>query len=319
MESCLIGVDLGGTNCRGALVDLQGRVLKTRTQPTLGPEGVFERLSGLIAALIEDAGALGVAVQGVGVGAPGVITREGEVSLSPNLSSLNGVPLAHRLTDALGCRVAVLNDANAMAWGEAELGAGRDLSSFVTLTLGTGVGGGLVLDGRLWTGADGAAGEVGHIAVETLGRPCGCGSRGCLEQYASATGILMTAAQKLDEGRQSLLSCFDRSCLTSEQVAKAAEAGDAVALDAFAEAGRRLGQVLAGMANLLNLDGVVICGGAAASLELMRPALMEELTQRAFTIPAQRLKIVRGTLGDYGGILGAAFFAQSLSSQNSPV
>ncbi len=309
----LIGIDLGGTNCRAAIVSVDGRpgaLHRVETRIDEGREIFLNRLEDFCAGLLDEAGKEGVSPSALGLGTPGVIDGEGRVLVSPNLAPLNGVPLAPWLAERLDIPVAVVNDANAIAWGEAVYGAGRDLPSFLLITLGTGVGGGLILERRLWEGRDGAAGEIGHMMVEPEGRPCGCGSRGCLEQYASASGIVKTVLGALAAGKPSLLQSTPSGELTAHLVALAAAEGDGLALAALAEAGRRLGQVLAGLANLLNPDGVVITGGASESLELMRPALEEELARRAFAIAIARLRIVRGELGDDAGIIGAAELAR---------
>lgn len=306
----VVGIDLGGTNCRGALVSSSGELGEFHRMSTRIEEGLepfFSRLLFFCREFLAEAQARGDRVCAVGLGVPGVIAADGSVTVSPNLSALDGVPLALRLRESLGVPVTLVNDANAISWGEALFGAGRPFASFLTLTLGTGVGGGLILGNRLWEGADGAAGEAGHIMVEPDGPPCGCGSRGCLEQYASASGIARTVRGRLAGGATSLLRAEE--AITSHDVSVAARAGDAVALDAFKEAGTRLGQALAGIANLLNLEGVVITGGAAESLDLMLPHLRRELECRAFEVPARRLAIVKGELGDDAGILGAARLA----------
>jgi glucokinase len=318
-QEAVIGIDLGGTNCRGALVTPHGELISSCRMPTRIEEGLgsfLERLLGFCREFSGTAENQGLKVTSAGLGVPGIIVAGGVVRVSPNLPFLRGIPLAARLRDRLGLAVTVVNDANAIAWGEARFGAGRNFHSFLTLTLGTGVGGGLVLDRRLWEGADGSAGEVGHVMVEPAGRLCGCGARGCLEQYASATGIVKTVREALEAGGKSLLADLPGSRLTSDRVAEAARREDRVALAALAEAGRRLGQVLAGVANLLNLDAAVLTGGASESLDLMRPELEREFRGRAFETPADRLQIVRGELGDDAGILGAAGLALARASND---
>lgn len=303
-----VGIDIGGTNCRGALLSTSGDLSPLRRMPTpadVDLESFLSTLEAFCRGLIEEA--KGERVAAVGMGVPGVIGTDGTVHASPNLPILNGVPLARRLKETLGLPVHVVNDASAAAWGEALWGAGRHLSSFIVLTLGTGVGGGLVLNRRLWTGADGAAAEAGHLVVDPQGIPCGCGSRGCLEQYASATAIVRAAQKALDAGCKSLLESVEPLCC--ESIAKAARDGDELARGIFCDAGRMLGLALASVANLLNLDGAVIAGGASAALDLMLPSLEEELFFRAFDIPARRLKVVRGELGDQAGILGSGGLA----------
>lgn len=311
-EKLLIGVDLGGTNCRGALVSADGGIVSSLRMATRIEDGLtafLDRLTGFVRNLMTAVSAAGAPAV-LGIGTPGVIAADGSVVASPNLPPLNGVFLAERLRERLGLAVVVVNDANAIAWGEALFGAGRSFDSFLAVTLGTGVGGGLVLNRRLWEGADGAAGEVGHLMVEPEGRLCGCGSRGCLEQYASATGMVKTVQERLAAGQGSVLGRLPEKDLTSRMIAEAARVGDAVALFALETAGRRLGQAFAGIANLLNLDGVVVTGGASESLDLMRPALEQELRSRAFAVPARRLQIRRGEAGEDAGILGAALLAR---------
>ena len=312
----VLGIDLGGTNCRVAQVTREGAVGKPLRFPTAmdkGFEPFFSRLLEACSEIVADARGEGLKVEALGMGCPGVIGPRGDVVVSPNLPALNGKPLGRLLLENLGLKVTVVNDANAIAWGEGTCGAGSEFPSFVAITLGTGVGSGLVLEGRLWVGPDGTACEAGHLMVEPEGRPCGCGARGCLEQYASASGIVKSVQEALSRNVPSLLSQTPSGELTSERVAEAARRGDRVACSALEEAGRRLGQVFAGLANLLNLHGAVITGGAAESLDLMRPVMERELRLRAFDIPARRLRIVRGTLGDNAGIIGAARLALGTS------
>lgn len=312
MTSAAIGIDLGGTNCRAALVGEKGRIGEMFRRPTrmeAGYDAWLEELSTGVEALLLQGEALGLKVAAVGMGAPGLIAGDGTVVTSPNLPALNGRPLAADLAARLRLPVVAANDANAIAWGEALFGAGREFASFLTMTLGTGVGGGLVLDRRLWLGADGAAGEVGHWTVVPGGRPCGCGNRGCLEQYASARALAVLARERIEAGAASALAEISAAELTSRQVGEAAHRGDALALRVVEEAGGYLGQVLGGVANLLNLDGAVIAGGAVDSFDLMYPAILRALRRHAFAVPGRRLVVVPGRLGDEAGILGAAALA----------
>lgn len=304
-----LGIDLGGTNCRGALVDSGGMLTDAHRMATRIGEGLepfLDRLVTFCRELVDAGSQQGLPVTGVGIGVPGLISDRGMVRVSPNLPPLDNVPLAARLEGRVDLPVTLVNDADAIAWGEAVYGAGRDFASFLAVTLGTGVGGGLVLERRLWQGADGVAGEVGHVMVEPQGRPCSCGSRGCLERYASATGIIDSVQLALEAGEKSPLFALGDEELTCERISAAARKGDPVAQGALNEAGRRLGQVLSGVANLLNPNGIVITGGASESLDLMRPALDEELRRRAFDATIGNWRIVRGQLGDDAGILGAA-------------
>ncbi len=309
MANVALGIDLGGTNCRAAYVCSDGQlgpVRKVSTPFDQNYPAFVDFLAELCREQIAWADENGRSVTTIGMGVPGIVSRDGSIRVSPNLACFDGQPLADDLAELLGVPTVINNDANAVCWGEARYGAGRMFDSFLTVTLGTGVGGGLVLNRKIWTGADGAAGEVGHLVVVPDGRPCKCGSRGCLEQYASASGIVIGVRERLAAGVPSMLDPVGNEELTSERVACAARRGDPLALEVFEEAGRCLGLVFAGMANLLNLDGVVVTGGASDSLDLMAPAIDRELTARAFQVPASRMKVVRGELSDSAGILGAA-------------
>lgn len=308
---CYLGIDLGGTNCRIGLVTATGELLARRFLPTdlsAGLEAFVRTLGQELQQLAALARSRGLLLRGGGIGIPGVIADDGRIAFIPNLPQLQGVALANRMQAFSNAPLLALNDANAIALGEAHFGAGRGFLSSLTVTLGTGVGGGLLLAGTLWCGPDGSAGEIGHFAVEAEGRLCGCGARGCLERYASATGILASVAAALQVGAASVLKEAGLSC---EAVAVAARQGDAVAIEAFEIAGQRLGQVLAGVVNLLNLEALIFCGGVSASFDLLRPALESELHQRLFVLPRTRLQILTGTLGDTAGILGAAWYARA--------
>jgi len=306
---CYLGVDLGGTNCRLGLVSAEGELLTLRTLITDLGGGVDAFVATLghelqqVAAL---ARAKGLLLRAGGIGVPGVIGDEGRIVFIPNLPLLKGVALAAELEAFSGCPLLSLNDANAIALGEGRFGAARQFASSLTVTLGTGVGGGLLLAGELWRGPDGTAGEIGHFAVEADGRLCGCGARGCLERYASATGIVESALEAVRAGDATVLMAAGLTC---DAVALAARQGDAVAVKAFRTAGQRLGQVLAGVVNLLNLEALVFTGGVSTSFDLLQPSLDGELQQRLFALPRARLQIRTGKLGDSAGILGAAWHA----------
>jgi glucokinase len=309
-NAIVIGIDLGGTNCRGALATPAGELLGARHMPTHGEEGrdaFLKRFLAFCRQLMDEAGQRGLRVDGLGLGAPGIVTPDGRICASPNLKFLEGFPFAEFLHDRLQVPTTVVNDASAVALGEAVFGAGREHASFLVVTLGTGVGGALFLDGRLWQGVDGSTGEVGHVAVESRGRPCRCGSHGCLEQYASAGGIALNYLEECS----SLSGTADSSArspseLSTALLARLAREGDRAARNAFHRAGRYLGQAVAGIVNLLNLEAVILTGGVSASYDLLEGALRDELDERAFAVNARRVRLMRGQLGDSAGILGAA-------------
>jgi len=299
MESVCIGVDVGGTNLRFAMVTPDGVVLRRESQATeivSGPASFLSRLLMVLCRLQNEAELDGRRLVAVGLGVPGLMSKEGILNSSVNLLPLQGLNLAAAVSSGLGLPVTALNDANASALGEHRFGAARPYGSSLVLTLGTGVGAGLILDGRLWTGVDGTAGEFGHITVEPNGRPCGCGNRGCLEQYASATAIAACARRQTPE----------EGCLAAAALAARAFSGDAEAAALFGQAGTYLGIATAGALNLLNLEAIILGGGVADSFELLAPAMRREILARAFAIPGERVRILKSELGDDAGVLGSA-------------
>lgn len=310
-----MGIDVGGTNIRLALVGEDGSVLLRERRPTgidQGRELFLERLISGIAELRKGRETLGVEVRAVGMGIPGLIAGSGLVLSSPNLRPIEGLNLKEIVAQATGLPVIAVNDANAAGYGEKSYGAGRGIDSLLHLTLGTGVGSGLILNGELWCGIDGVAAEYGHTTLEPDGLPCPCGNRGCLEQYASATALVKAAAKALDEGEESALATLPRVSLTAETIALAARQGDPLACALFERAGRYLGIAGAAIVNLLNLEAIILGGGVAESFDLLAAPMRREIRERAFAVPANRVRIVKGELGDDAGILGAAALARAI-------
>lgn len=311
-DDACIGVDIGGTNLRFALVDGGGAILARERCPTeihRGWDSFLYHLVGGISRMRVRGGKLGREIRGVGIGIPGLIARTGYVVSSVNLQPIEGINLREAVNQATGLPVVTVNDANASAFGEKQFGAGRSFSSMLLLTLGTGVGSGLILDGRLWVGADGLAAEFGHVTVEPDGIHCLCGNRGCLEQYASANSLVAAARAALDGGAGGALREIPRDRLTAEGIAGAARTGDALACSLFGKAGRYLGIAGAAIVNLLNLEAIILAGGMSESFDLLAEPMRREVDSRAFEVPARTVRIVRGELGDDAGILGAAALA----------
>ncbi len=297
-----IGIDLGGTRIKAGLVDPTGRILD-RVVVDVGQqtsmEDITERLVRLVELLARDG------TVGVGVAAAGVMDRRsGVIRESPNFPAWRDFDLAGRVAASSGLPVLLENDANAVVFGEAMGGAGRGVRDLVGLTLGTGVGGGLVLGGQLYRGARGMAGELGHVTVEPEGRPCACNNRGCLEQYVGQVGLRRTLA----ETGGSLASLADDAD-APRKLAHAAQAGDERALAIWRQLGRYLGQAIATFVHVLDVQLILLCGGIAHSADLFLPALDDEFTQRTFTSMREGVVIRAGVLGEDAGIVGAAFSA----------
>jgi glucokinase len=313
-----IGVDLGGTNLRIAAVSERGEILEiitTSTEVGRGRDYVIDEMTASIQKLAEkhkDKGAL----SGVGIGVPGIIDMStGMLRESPNLPGWSDYPVREEIERRLGSRVILENDANAAALGEFWLGAGKGMSDLCMLTLGTGVGGGLILNGTVWHGMTGMAGELGHITVDRDGPPCGCGSRGCVEQYASATAVKRMALEKVGERHApELAKVMERDKeITAKHVFQLAMAGDPAAVEIFRTVGEALGVVLAGFINALNLPMYVVGGGVSAGWEAFAPRMFEVVRKRSFvyaaTMPEKNRKgtiIAKAELGGDAGILGSA-------------
>jgi glucokinase len=309
MGETYLGADLGGTNLRVALISDDGEVLLSKRSAT-PRSGTASDIAGELAKLAKQCVTEDAAIPtAFGIAIPALVNcaRE-EIISSPNLPQLNGSKLVSMVADLSGIPVVLENDANAAAIGEHWRGASRGYSNAICVTLGTGIGGGIILDGELWRGSDGTAGEIGHICVEAEGRPCGCGSRGCVEQYASATGIVKTARELVSQLPGSRLVGIEK--VTSLDVYNAASDGDELAVEAFRLAGKALGIVVAGLVNTLNPDVVVIGGGASNGWDFFIGATREEVAERAFKRPAERVKLVRASVGDSAGVIGAAKIAR---------
>jgi glucokinase len=317
-----IGVDLGGTNLRVAAVDEQGAVLETIATGTAvarGRDTVIGEMCQAILAL-RDRFQQTAALVGVGIGVPGIIDMHtGMLRESPNLPGWGDYPVREEIERRLHTRIILENDANAAALGEFWMGAARDVPSMCMYTLGTGVGGGIVLDGHIWHGMTGMAGELGHNTVYPDGAPCGCGNVGCVEQYASATAIRRMAREAAGARESSTLGRALQADphLSAQQIFRLAREGDAAAQGVFDRAGEALGIAVASCINALNLPMYVIGGGVSAAWEAFAPSMMKTIRARSFVYKATTPEdqtgqegnatiITRALLGADAGLLGAA-------------
>jgi glucokinase len=310
-QGLVIAADLGGTNLRAATVDADGRIWERVKHPTPQTEHADE----IVRALVEAAracesrsGERGQQISAISVVVPGTVQIEnGVVTKAPNVPCLDGFRLGAALESELQWPAVLENDANAAAVGEMWQGAGRAMGTIIAVTLGTGVGGGIILNRELWRGIDGSAGEIGHIGVETMGVPCTCGSHGCLERYASATGIVRMTREARPRYPNSPLHMAED--LTAKLVYQRGLEGDELALEIFRLMGLYLGVGLASLINIFNPEAVVIGGGVAAGWELFYDHVRQQVNERAFPIPARRAQIVQAVCGDDAGLLGAAHIA----------
>lgn len=305
-KSFYIGVDIGGTNLRLALVDEAGTILqriKTGSRIELGRDAFCERLLASLQELKNTAADLHAQVSAIGIGVPGLVEKNGLIYSSVNMRPLDGFNLAEFIEERTKIPSACGNDANVIAQGEQLYGAGKDLQSFIVITIGTGLGSGLILDGRLWSGSAGFAAEFGHSTLEPEGLACPCGNRGCLEQYVSARAVVRYFIENQPDNQLG-------GAGNAAAIAELARQGNSYAGAAFTTMGQKLGIALASLANTLDLEAAIIGGGVGSSLDLMLPALKLELNNRCFAMIASKMSILQGILGDDAGLLGGAALAR---------
>lgn len=307
-----VGIDIGGTNIKLIALGARGRVLDRRSIPSnveKGPKDAFSRIASAVSSLVADKSALTAA----GVACAGLVDPvKGRLHSSPNLLAWENAPLSRIAREHLGVYTVVENDANAAAYGEYFRGCGRGLGTFVCLTLGTGVGGAIVIDGRLLRGSKNYAGEIGHTTICESGPRCHCGSRGCVEAYLGAYALIRETRQKLEQRRSRYLTQWvsQRRPLTPKLIAEAAAKGDSVAREVFAEAGTHLGTAMANLINIFNPDVIAVAGGVAKGFHLMKPRMDEEIRKRAFPESSRVARVTRARLGTDAAAIGAALLAR---------
>jgi glucokinase len=305
-----VGVDLGGTNIRAAVFDGGMEILGRSEKPTEAQEGadeVIRRIAACVREALDRSSVAAEEVGGVGVGAAGLTDwRTGVVVLASNLG-WRDVPLKERLEQELdGLRVEVDKDTNAAALAEARLGAGREFKHFLYVTAGTGIGGGLILDGTLYRGATGGAGDIGHVVVDPEGPRCGCGDHGCVEVFSSGAGMVNRAREMLAGGEEAASSAMTVEELTPQTIFEAAGEGDAVAARVVEKAGRALGLALADYVNINNPEAIVLGGGVVRAGKAYTEPVERELRRRALPALGEIVKLVPPGLGDDVGVAGAA-------------
>ncbi len=313
----IVGVDLGGTTINVGVVPYDGGpVLGMRSVPTeadKGPKYVVDRIVDLIRDTMreatKEAGIGETGIIGIGLGSPGPLDRRtGTVIDTPNLGWRN-FPLRDLISNAVGLEAELDNDANAAALGEWWQGAGQGVSTLVGMTLGTGIGGGIVLDGKVFHGVSDVAGEVGHMTIDSTGRRCKCGNYGCLEAYASGPAIAARAVEGLQSGEPSLLPSMvsgELSRITAETVYEAIVAGDDYSKEVMRETAQFLGAGIANLINILNPGMVVISGGVTRAGDRLLEPLKKEVRRRAFSHASENCQIVASSLGSMAGVIGAA-------------
>lgn len=313
MKPYVIGLDLGGTNSVFGIVDSRGDIKATTAIKTQGYETVDEYVNASVEALqiiIDQVGGIDK-IKAMGIGAPNGNYYTGTIEFAPNLSwGHNGiVPLAKMFSDKLGIPVALTNDANAAAIGEMTYGVARGMKNFIVITLGTGVGSGIVINGQLVYGSDGFAGELGHVIMDRVnGRPCGCGRKGCLEAYCSATGVARTARELLETTDEpSLLRDLDPASITSLDVSIAASKGDALAKHIYEFTGKMLGEACADFAAFSSPEAFIFFGGLTKAGPLLMDPIKKAYDANVLNIFKGKAKfLVSGLDGSSAAVLGAS-------------
>ena len=306
----VIGVDLGGTNTVFGIVDARGNVVVNASIKTAVHNEIELYLDELVVGLnmlIEQVGGKDK-IRGIGVGAPNGNYFNGSIEFAPNLPWKGKIPLAQMIQERIGIPVALTNDANAAAIGEMTYGAARGMKDFIVITLGTGVGSGIVVGGQLVYGHDGFAGELGHMIVRRNGRMCGCGRQGCLETYTSATGVARTAREYLSiRSDESLLRSVDVDAITSKDVYDAAMQGDALALEIFEATGAILGESFADFVTFSSPEAIILFGGLTKSGDLLMNPIKHHMEKNLLPIYKGKTKLLFSQLKESdAAVLGAS-------------
>jgi glucokinase len=305
-----IGIDIGGTNTVFGIVDTHGKVVskssvQTSQYPT--PELIIDDIKKKLDPLIEDVGGISN-IKGIGIGAPNGNHYTGNIEYAPNLQWKGIIPLSKLMSDKFGIPAVITNDANAAAIGEMIYGAARGMKNFIMITLGTGVGSGIVIDGRLVYGHDGFAGELGHVCSVRDGRSCGCGRLGCLEAYASANGVARTAKEILENQTvDSLLRNIPIDSITSKDVFDAASKGDAVALEIFEFTGKILGEAIADFVAFSAPEAIILFGGLTKSGDYIMKPIVDHMEKNLLKIWQGKIKVLFSDLNEAdAAVLGAS-------------
>lgn len=317
-----IGCDLGGTNLRAAIVDVgTGNVLHLMSIPTLAREGhdaVMERMADLFLQVIESAGMQKDDIGGIGIGVPGVLDLEkGETLFLPNLpGTWPHVPLRDKIAQLTGLQTALLNDVRSITNGEWRFGAGQGVDTVAVFAIGTGIGGGLVLNGQLHLGIGGTGGELGHTVIDFNGPRCGCGNYGCLEAYASGPAIAAMGMKAVAQGLTTSIAelCeYDLNRITPKLITKAAEAGDEIAKDIYEQAGFYIGIAAANMCASIGPRRIIIGGGVAQAGDLLLDPIRRTIRERVYVMPVEQVEVVPSQLGNNAGVIGVACWTALLN------
>lgn len=311
-----IGVDVGGTNIKIALVDLKGAIIYSNTTPTraeMGYEYTIDNIKQAVMDLMKDTKATKETIEAIGFGFPGQIDyKTGLVRILPNIPGWVDVPVAKIMEEEFGIPTRLDNDVRCAALGELNFGAGKGCTNLICVTVGTGIGSGLIVNGKLVRGASNAAGEIGHIKMSLCDGPlCGCGDYGCFEAYASGPAIVAMAKEYLSGGKSSKYKELATEELSPYIIAQAAIQGDVVAKRIYTKIGEIIGIGLASVVNLLNPEKVIIGGGVADAGDILLNPIRKTVAKRAMPIQGAKVEIVPAQLGNSAGVIGASLLIES--------
>ncbi len=320
-QKYVIGIDLGGTFIKGGVVSKEGEIVFRARKESGAKEGPLQPVANMLEVVEQLSQKIGKDPEAIGFGIPGAIfVEKGIVTKSPHFPHWIDFDLQTSLKEKTSIPFVIDNDANAAALGEGWVGSGKGYKHFCCMTLGTGIGGGIVLNGSIWKGMTGMAGEVGHITVEPEGWPCPCGGKGCLERYSSATGIVKMAREKLDNGDNSKrlreLVNNNPDKITAELLYDLAKEGDHLSKTIFKEMGKYLGIGFADLINILNLELIIIGGGVLPAWEFFIDEAVSQMKMRTYKIPGERVQIVKAKCGNDAGLLGAACMAWNIENSD---
>lgn len=310
-----LGIDLGGTNIKIGITDNKGSIHTKQSFPTkahLKADTLVKHFGKCVQQVIKKSGIIKKNIKGAGIGSAGLINPEtGQVKYSANIQTLNNYYLAPAIEKIIGIPAFIDNDANAMTLGEFYYGAAKGYNNIIAMTVGTGIGGGLIFNGQLYRGSTFSAGELGHITIETNGILCNCGNYGCVERYVGRESIInrFNTYRKQKKRKSTINNFLDNGKITPKAISSAAKEGDKLSRLVMKETGTYLGIALASYVNILNPEIIVIGGGIANAGDLLLKPAKEEMMKRAYPLPARNVKVVRAKLRNDAGIIGSASIA----------
>jgi len=309
-----VGIDFGGTGIKVGIIDESGKILikdSFVTDPKKSGDEIVKHIAECTQKVMDDSKLPQENILGVGIGSPGLLNPEtGQLKIVTNVPNLNEVYMAKGISDFLKKPAFLDNDVNAMSLGEFYYGSGKGKQNVIALTVGTGVGGGIILNGQLYRGSTFTAGEIGHMSIARDGKHCGCGNYGCLERYVGKEGIIERFEMYKSKGIETSIDKYlEEGKVTPKAIAMAAKDGDKISIEVLKESGEILGHAIASLVNILNPEMVIIGGGISNAGDLLMEPVRLGMLKHAYTIPAAAVKIVRAQLGNDAGLVGAASLA----------